>query len=68
MIFAASAACTALSFHFQARTGFGFNFEGGRGHLIEFPNDTTHLCVELAAKIKDVVGEENLRFEPITYQ
>jgi DNA polymerase-3 subunit alpha len=43
-------------------------FENGRGHLIEFPNDTTHLCAELLEKLKGMVGEENIRIEPITYQ
>jgi len=43
-------------------------FENGRGHLIEFPNDTTHLCAELLDKLKGMVGEENIRVEPITYQ
>ena len=42
-------------------------FEQERGHLIEFPNDTTHLCAELLALIKTAVGEENLRIEPILY-
>ena len=42
-------------------------FEQERGHLIEFPNDTTHICAELLVKIKDAIGEENLRIEPITY-
>lgn len=43
-------------------------FENGHGHLIEFPNDTTHVCAELRDKLKDMVGEENIRTEPITYQ
>jgi DNA polymerase-3 subunit alpha len=43
-------------------------FEEGRGHLIEFPNDTTHLGAELVAILKEAVGEENLRVEPILYQ
>ncbi|MBU2609681.1 MAG: DNA polymerase III subunit alpha, partial [Chloroflexi bacterium] len=43
-------------------------FENGHGHLIEFPNDTTHFCAELRGKLKDMVGEENIRIEPITYQ
>ncbi|MDI6769375.1 MAG: DNA polymerase III subunit alpha [Anaerolineales bacterium] len=43
-------------------------FENGRGHLIEFPNDTTHLCAELRDKLKGMVGEENIRIEPIVYQ
>jgi DNA polymerase-3 subunit alpha len=43
-------------------------FENGRGHLIEFPNDTTYLCAELLDRLKGMVGEENIRIEPITYQ
>ncbi|MBA4380612.1 MAG: hypothetical protein C0393_08065, partial [Anaerolinea sp.] len=43
-------------------------FENGHGHLIEFPNDTTRVCAELRDKLKDMVGEENIRIEPITYQ
>jgi DNA polymerase-3 subunit alpha len=43
-------------------------FEDGRGHLIEFPNDTTRLCAELLEKLKGMVGEENIRVEPITFQ
>jgi DNA polymerase-3 subunit alpha len=51
------------------RDRFAFQiFEEGRGHLIEFPNDTTHLCTELAALLTDTVGEENVRIEPILYQ
>ncbi|MFH2102304.1 MAG: DNA polymerase III subunit alpha [Chloroflexota bacterium] len=43
-------------------------FEDGIGHLIDFPNDTTRVCSELIKKLKDLVGDENLRIEPITYQ
>ncbi len=43
-------------------------FENGRGHLIEFPNDSTNLCDELLDKLKGMVGKENIRIEPITYQ
>jgi hypothetical protein len=54
---------------YPGKDHFAFQiFEEGRGHLIEFPNDTTHLCAELAVKIKEAVGEENLRVEPILYQ
>jgi DNA polymerase-3 subunit alpha len=54
---------------YPGRDRFAFQiFEQERGHLIEFPNDTTHLCAELILMIKDTVGEENLRVEPITYQ
>ncbi len=43
-------------------------FEEGKGHLIEFPNDTTHACAELLEKLKGMVGAENIRVEPIAYQ
>ncbi|HTX92338.1 MAG TPA: DNA polymerase III subunit alpha [Anaerolineales bacterium] len=58
---------TFISFPGKDRFAFQI-FEEGRGHLIEFPNDTTYLCAELLNKIKDTVGEENLRVEPILYQ
>ncbi len=58
---------TFISYPGKDRFAFQI-FEEGRGHLIEFPNDTTHLCAELTAQIKDAVGEENLRVEPILYQ
>ena len=57
---------TFISYPGKDRFAFQI-FEEGRGHLIEFPNDTTHLCVELTSMIKDAVGEENLRIEPILY-
>jgi len=43
-------------------------FEDGKGHLIEFPNDTTRVCAELLNKLTGMVGEVNIRLEPITYQ
>ncbi len=58
---------TFISYPGKDRFAFQI-FEEGRGHLIEFPNDTTHLCAELTAKINEAVGEENLRVEPILYQ
>ena len=42
-------------------------FENGRGHLIDFPNDTTRLCPELIEKLRLAIGEENIRIEPILY-
>ena len=53
---------TFISYPGKDRFAFQI-FENERGHLIEFPNDTTHLCAELMTKIKDAVGEENLRVE-----
>ena len=58
---------TFISYPGKDRFAFQI-FEEGRGHLIEFPNDTTHLCPEMLITIKDAVGEENLRIEPILYQ
>jgi hypothetical protein len=57
---------TFISYPGKDRFAFQI-FEQERGHLIEFPNDTTHLCAELMVKIKEAVGEENLRVEPILY-
>jgi hypothetical protein len=54
---------------FPGKDRFAFHvFEEGKGHLIEFPNDTTRVCAELLKKVADFVGEGNVRIEPITYQ
>jgi DNA polymerase III subunit alpha len=54
---------------FPGKDRFAFHvFEDGKGHLIEFPNDSTRVCAELLKKVKDFVDEENIRIEPITYQ
>jgi hypothetical protein len=58
---------TFISYPGKDRFAFQI-FEEGRGHLIEFPNDNTHLCPELAVLLTDTVGEENVRVEPILYQ
>jgi DNA polymerase-3 subunit alpha len=48
---------------------FAFHiFEHGKGHLLEFPNLTTGLCPELIDQITKLVGAENIRIEPITFQ
>jgi hypothetical protein len=53
---------------YPGKDHFAFQiFEEGRGHLIEFPNDSTHLCAELLTTIKEAVGEDNLRVEPIMF-
>jgi DNA polymerase-3 subunit alpha len=41
-------------------------FEGRSGYLLDFPNDTTDLNEELQARLSEMVGENNLRVEPIT--
>jgi DNA polymerase III subunit alpha len=48
---------------------FAFHvFERGRGYLLEFPNFTAGLTPELLSKLTDLVGPENVRVEPITFQ
>ena len=58
---------TFISFPGKDRFQFQI-FEDGKGHLIDFPNDTTRVCAELLDKLRQTVGEENIRIEPITYQ
>jgi len=43
-------------------------FEHGKGHLLEFPNLTTGICKDLIAQIAELVGTDNVRIEPITFQ
>ena len=58
---------TLISFH--GRDKFSFQiFESGKGHLIDFPGDTTRICPELLARLKKVVGDESWRIEPILLQ
>jgi DNA polymerase-3 subunit alpha len=58
---------TFISYH--GRDKFSFQiFESGKGHLIDFPNDTTRICPELLERLKKLMGEENWRVEEITFQ
>ncbi|MDO8754270.1 MAG: OB-fold nucleic acid binding domain-containing protein, partial [Anaerolineales bacterium] len=58
---------TLISHH--GRDKFTFQiFENGKGHLIDFPNDTTRICPELLERLKKLMGEEGWRVEPITFQ
>jgi len=43
-------------------------FESGRGHLIDFPNDTTRIASDMLTRLKKLIGEETWRIEDITYQ
>jgi hypothetical protein len=53
---------------FPGRDRFQFQiFEEGKGHLIDFPNDTTLVCTRLMQTLREFVGAENLRVEEITY-
>ena len=54
---------------FHGRDKFSFHiFENGKGHLIDFPNDTTRICSELTERLKRLMGEESWRVEEITFQ
>jgi DNA polymerase-3 subunit alpha len=58
---------TLISHH--GRDKFSFQiFENGKGHLIDFPNDTTRICPELMERLKKLMGEESWRVEEITFQ
>jgi hypothetical protein len=58
-----------LLISFPGRDKFNFHiFENGKGHLIDFPNDTTRICSELTERLKRLMGEENWRVEEITFQ
>jgi DNA polymerase-3 subunit alpha len=43
-------------------------FERGACYLVEFPNDTTSISPELLQDLIRMVGEENVRVEPIKIQ
>jgi hypothetical protein len=58
---------TLISFHGIDRFSFQI-YEGGKGHLIDFPNDTTRVCPELLARLQKLVGEDSWRVEDITFQ
>ena len=58
---------TLISFHGHDRFSFQI-FESGKGHLIDFPSDTTRLCPEMLARLGKLMGEESWRIEAITFQ
>ncbi len=55
---------TLISFHGHDRFSFQI-YEGGRGHLIDFPNDTTRVCPEMLARLEKLLGSESWRVEEI---
>jgi hypothetical protein len=58
---------TLISYH--GRDKFSFQiFENSKGHLIDFPNDSTRICPELFERLKKLIGEESWRVEEITFQ
>ena len=58
---------TLISFHGRDRFSFQI-FENGKGHLLDFPNDTTRICPEMFDRLKKLMGEESWRVEAITFQ
>jgi DNA polymerase III subunit alpha len=58
---------TLISFHGRDRFSFQI-YENGKGHLIDFPNDTTRICIEVLDRLKKLMGEESWRVEEITFQ
>ena len=58
---------TLISFHGKDRFSFQI-YENGKGHLIDFPNDTTRVCTEVLDRLKKLMGEESWRVEEITFQ
>jgi DNA polymerase III subunit alpha len=55
---------TLISFHGRDRFSFQI-YESGKGHLIDFPNDTTRICSEMLARLQKLFGEESWRVEEI---
>jgi DNA polymerase-3 subunit alpha len=43
-------------------------YEGGHGYQVEFPNFTIGLNSELITRLNKLVGPENVRVEPLTFQ
>jgi DNA polymerase-3 subunit alpha len=43
-------------------------FEGGRGYLLEFPNESTGAGPDLMSKLIKFTSEENIRIDPIPLQ
>jgi DNA polymerase-3 subunit alpha len=43
-------------------------YEGGRGYLLEFPNESTGVGPDLMTKLIKFAGEENIRIDPIKLQ
>jgi hypothetical protein len=58
---------TLISFNGRDRFTFQI-FENGKGHLIDFPNDTTQVCTKMLERLKKLLGEESWRVEEITFQ
>ncbi len=55
------------SFHGSDKFSFHM-FENKNGYMIDFPSETTHICPDLLARLKKLIGEESWRVEEITFQ
>ncbi len=53
-----------ISFHGKDKFSFHI-YENGKGHLIDFPNDTTKICPELISRLYKLLGEECWRVDEI---
>ncbi len=54
---------------FPGNDRFAFHiFEDGRGFLLDFPNYSTRLNPDLIAELHELMGQENIRIEKITFQ
>jgi len=58
---------TLISFHGKDKFSFQI-YENGKGHLIDFPSETTRISPELLARLLKVMGEASWRVEEITFQ
>jgi hypothetical protein len=58
---------TLISFHGRDRFSFQI-YEAGKGHLIDFPNDTTRICSQMLVRLQKLIGEKTWRVEEITLQ
>jgi hypothetical protein len=56
---------TLISYHGHDRFSFQV-YEGGKGHLIDFPSDTTRICAEMLERLQKLIGEPSWRLETIT--
>jgi hypothetical protein len=54
---------------FPGRDRFSFQiFENGGRHLLDFPNDSTHINPEMLKRLLKLMGEESWNVEEITFQ
>jgi DNA polymerase-3 subunit alpha len=58
---------TLIAAHGKDKFSFHI-FESGKGHLIDFPNETTRITPELISRLYKILGEECWRVEDITFQ